>query len=361
MTIAMFAERDPLISLSRACAALDVSRATVHRHTRPKPVRPPRTKPISHRALSDDQRAAVLTVLHSPEHVDQPPREVYGTLLAEGTYLCSVRTMYRLLAGCGESRERRDQRPAVDHAMPQLVATAPNQVWTWDITKLATLATGVFLNLYLILDLFSRYIVGWMVAARETSALAQQLIACSIERAGVTAGQLTLHNDRGAPMTAHSFDALLTTLGIEASRSRPRVSNDNPFSESGFKTLKYQPDFPGRFRDSHHARNWVREFVTWYNQRHHHEGLNGFTPQEVYSGDHVALAQARQQTLNAAYAKHPERWINGPPTLRRTPKAVFINPSPPAATHAPPPLPNEVVPAEPPAFIHPHSSRTIAT
>ena len=361
MTIAMLAERDPLISLSRACAALDVSRATVHRKTRPKPVRPPRTRPASHRALSDEQRAAVLAVLHSPEHVDQPPREVFGALLAEGTYLCSVRTMYRLLAGCGESRERRDQRPAVHHAMPQLVATAPNQVWTWDITKLATLATGVFLNLYMILDLFSRCIVGWMVATRETSGLAQQLIAQSIERTGVTAGQLTLHNDRGAPMTAHSFDALLTTLGVEASRSRPRVSNDNPFSEAGFKTLKYQPDFPGRFRDTQHARGWLREFVTWYNHQHHHEGLNGFTPHEVYSGEHVALAQARQNTLNAAYAKHPERWINGPPVLPRPPKAVFINPAPPAATHAPPPLPNEVVPAEPLAFIHPQSSRTIAT
>lgn len=358
---AVLAQRDPAISLSRACSALDVSRASLHRKARPKPIRPPRTKPVSHRALSADQRAVVLAVLHSPEHVDQPPREVYGALLARNTYLCSVRTMYRLLAGCGESRERRDQRPAVHHAMPRLAATAPNQVWTWDITKLATLVSGVFLNLYMILDLFSRCIVGWMVAARETSALAQQLIARTIVRIGVPAGQLTLHNDRGAPMTAHSFDALLTTLGIEASRSRPRVSNDNPFSEAGFKTMKYQPDFPGAFRDSPHARAWVRDFVTWYNQRHCHEGLNGFTPDEVYSGDHVALAQARQLTLDAAHAKHPERWINGPPVLPRPPHTVFINPAPPLANETTAPLPNEVVPVEPPQFIRYRPTRTIAT
>jgi putative transposase len=358
---ALLAGRDPAISLSRACAALDVSRASLHRKARPQLARLPRTKPVSHRALSDDQRAAVLAVLHSPEHVDQPPREVYGALLAQDTYLCSVRTMYRLLAGCGESRERRDQRPAVHHAVPHLVANAPNQVWTWDITKLATLVTSVFLNLYMILDLFSRCIVGWMVATRETSALAQQLIARSIERTGVPAGQLILHNDRGAPMTAHSFDALLTILGIEASRSRPRVSNDNPFSEAGFKTLKYQPDFPGRFRDSHHARAWVRAFVSWYNERHCHEGLNGFTPHEVYSGDHVALAQARQLTLDAAHAKHPERWINGPPVLPRPPHTVFINPVPPVANDAIPPLPNELVPVDQPEFVKQRQSRSITT
>lgn len=352
---ALLADRDPAISLSRACAALELSRATLHRKAQPARIKLPRSKPVSHRALSEEQRTAVLTVLHSPEYVDQPPREVYGTLLAEDTYLCSVRTMYRLLASRGESRERRDQRPAVHHPMPQLSATAPDQVWTWDITKLATLTSGVFLNLFMVLDLFSRCIVGWMVARRETSALAQQLIARCIERTGVPAGQLTLHNDRGAPMTAHSFDALLTTLGIEASRSRPRVSNDNAFSESGFKTLKYQPDYPGRFRDGQHARAWVREFVTWYNEQHHHEGLNGFTPGEVYSGRHVALGLTRQLTLDAAYAKHPERWINGPPALPLPPKMVCINPAPPAANDTSVALQNEVVPSEPPDIVRQRS------
>lgn len=358
---ALLAARDPTISLTQACSALGVSRATLHRRKRPTVTKPPRAKATSARALSDDQRAEVLAVLHSPEFVDQPPREVYGTLLANDIYLCSVRTMYRLLTGLGESRERRDQRAPVRHAVPRLSATAPDQVWTWDITKLATLTTGVFLNLYVILDLFSRCIVGWMVARRETTALAQQLVTRSIERAGIAAGQLTLHNDRGAPMTAHTFDAMLTTLGIEASRSRPRVSNDNAFSESGFKTLKYQPDYPGRFRDPHHARSWMREFTPWYNEQHRHEGLNGFTPDEVYSGRHVELAMQRQATLDAAYARHPERWIGKPPVLPKPPAIVTINPAPPMTTIASAAAANEVVPAEPSVVSYTNSHKANRT
>lgn len=335
-----------MLSLSAACAALGASRATWHRRRQPKGIRPLRPRAVSARALSVDERATVMTLLHSPRFVDQPPREVYGSLLAEDIYHCSVRTMYRLLSGAGEGRERRDQRVAVRHPTPQLVATAPNQVWTWDITKLATRTLGVFLNLYLILDLFSRYIVGWMVAQRENSALAQHLISRTIQRLQIDPGQLTLHNDRGAPMTAHSFDALLTTLGIEASRSRPRVSNDNPFSESGFKTIKYQPDFPGRFTDPHHARAWMRRFVPWYHDDHRHEGLNGFTSGEVYSGRHVALAITRQHTLDTAYTAHPERWINRPPQLRLPPAIVAINPAPLLTPSTAPPLLNEIVPAE---------------
>jgi len=343
---ALIVERHPLLSLSAACTALGASRATWHRRQRPQVTRPLRPRAVSARALGAEERATVMTLLHSPRFVDQPPREVYGSLLAEGTYHCSVRTMYRLLGAAGEGRERRDQRVAVRHPMPQLVATAPDQVWTWDITKLATGTLGVFLNLYLILDLFSRYIVGWMVAQRENSALAQHLISRTIQRLQIDPGQLTLHNDRGAPMTAHSFDALLTTLGIEASRSRPRVSNDNPFSESGFKTIKYQPDFPGRFADAHHARGWMRRFVPWYHDDHRHEGLNGFTPGEVYSGRHVTLAVTRQHTLDAAYARHQARWINRPPKLPLPPTLVAINPTPPLVPSTAPPLSNEIVPAE---------------
>jgi putative transposase len=195
---------------------------------------------ISPRALSEAERQSVLEVLHTERFVDQPPREVYATLLAEGRYVCSVRTMYRVLASEGEVRERRNQRPPQHHPVPRLEARAPNQVWTWDITKLATLTPGVFLNLYLVLDLFSRFVVAWMVALRENSALAQHLIRQTIERLGIPAGQITLHNDRGAPMTAVSFNELLDSLGVEPSRSRPRVSNDNPYSESHFKTLKYR-------------------------------------------------------------------------------------------------------------------------
>lgn len=357
----LLVQRDPMISLTRACSALGVSRATMHRRKQPPAVKQPRAKPTSARALSQAQRSEVMAVLHSPEFVDQPPREVYGTLLANDTYLCSVRTMYRLLTNLGESRERRDQRAPVHHAVPRLSTTAPNQVWTWDITKLATLTTGVFLNLYVILDLFSRCIVGWMVARRETSALAQQLIVRSIEHAGIGAGQLTLHNDCGAPMTAHTFDAMLTTLGIEASRSRPRVSNDNAFSESGFKTLKYQPDFPGCFHDAEHARSWMRQFTPWYNDQHRHEGLNGFTPNEVYSGRHVELSVERQATLDAAYARHPERWISRPPLLPKPPTIVTINPAPPLPSAAPPALQNEVVPVESSVVSYTNSHRTNRT
>lgn len=358
---ALLAERDRTISLTQACSALGVSRATLHRRKQPAVAKPPRSKPASARALSEAQRAEVLAVLHSPEFVDQPPREVYGALLANDTYLCSVRTMYRLLTSVGECRERRDQRPPVHHAVPRLSATAPDQVWTWDITKLATLTTGVFLNLYVILDLFSRCIVGWMVAKRENTELAQQLIIRSIERAGVAAGQLTLHNDRGAPMTAHTFDSMLTTLGIEASRSRPRVSNDNPFSESGFKTLKYQPDFPGRFRDTQHARLWMRAFTSWYNEQHRHEGLNGFTPDEVYSGRHIELAIQRQATLDAAHARHPERWIGKPPLLPRPPTIVTINPAPPMPINDSEAGANEVIPTEPSVVTYNSSHRVNRT
>lgn len=343
---ALIAARDPLVSQSRACAALGASRATLHRRSQPRVTSAPRSRTKSSRALSEAERIDVLALLHSQRFIDQPPREVYGTLLAEDVYHCSVRTMYRLLSASGESQERRDQRAPVRHAVPRLIATAPDQVWTWDITKLATTTIGVFLNLYLILDLFSRSIVGWMIARRENTALAQQLITRTIARLQIDPGQLTLHNDRGAPMTANSFDALLTTLGIEASRSRPRVSNDNPYSESGFKTLKYQPDYPGRFTDPAHARTWTRRFVAWYENQHRHEGLNGFTPGEVHSGRHITLAVTRQLTLDAAYAKHPERWINRPPKVKLPPARVEINPIP--STPAPPstPLANEIVPAE---------------
>lgn len=355
---ALIAARDPLLPLSLACVALGASRATLYRRRRPKLASQPRSRAKAARALSEPERVDVMALLHSPRFIDQPPREVYGTLLAEDVYHCSVRTMYRLLSASRESRERRDQRALARHPVPHLVATATDQVWTWDITKLATTTIGVFLNLYLILDLYSRYIVGWMIARRENSALAQQLVTRTVERLQIDAGQLTLHNDRGAPMTANSFDALLCTLGIEASRSRPRVSNDNPYSESGFKTLKYQPDYPGRFTDPAHARTWTRRFVVWYHDQHRHEGLNGFTPGEVYSGRHIELAVTRQITLDAAYAKHPTRWINGPPKIKLPPASVVINPAPPITAQTSIPLANEIVPAE--SFVTARVDRRVA-
>lgn len=316
--------------MNRACVAVGLSRATAYRRLRPKP---PFTnefaKPTRRRAarrLSDDERSAIITVLNSERFCDQPPREVYASLLSDGKYIGSWRTMYRVLHEQNAVRERRNHRKPKRHAVPRLEATAPNQVWTWDISKLATHATGVFLNLYVVLDLFSRYVVAWMIAERENSALAKQLFAEAIGRYGVAAGQLIVHQDRGAPMTAHGFTELLGQLGVDRSYSRPRVSNDNAFSESHFHTLKYQPDYPGRFIDMAHARRWTDEFFAWYNDEHHHTGLALFTPSDVYFGRVDAIAERRQQALQDAYVAHPERFVGGPPRVKRPPTRVLINP-----------------------------------
>ena len=312
--------------MNRACEALGLPRATAYRRLRPPMVTcapPPKT---SHRRIPDGEREAILAVLDSERFIDQPPREVYGALLSEGTYLCAWRTMYRVLAERGPVRERRDQREPRHHAVPRLTASAPNAVWSWDISKLATYERGVFLNLYVVLDLFSRFVVAWMVAKHENSALAKQLFREAIERCGVPPGTLTVHQDRGAPMTSHGFAELLTELGVDRSFSRPRVSNDNPMSESLFHTTESQPDYPGRFRDIEHARTWCADFFTWYNAEHHHDRPALFTPQQVYMGHVEAVAARRQQALDEAYQRHPERFVAGSPIVRRPPERVLINP-----------------------------------
>jgi putative transposase len=235
--------------------------------------------------------------------------------------------MYRLLNERGPMKERRNHRDRRSHAIPRLVAEAPNQVWSWDISKLPSHSSGIFFNLYVVLDLFSRYVVAWMVAERENSALAKQLFAEAISRYGIEPGQLIVHQDRGAPMTAHGFAELLGELGVERSYSRPRVSNDNPFSESHFHTVNYQPDYPGRFRDIRHARRWCEDFFAWYNDYHHHSGLALFTPADVYFGRVDAIAERRQVALLEAYAKHPERFVAGPPRVSRPHQRVLINPA----------------------------------
>jgi putative transposase len=323
---ALIAERDPLIAVQHACAALDMPRATLYRHLKPKAVKPAANSRHSRRRLSDAERQAVLDMLHESRFADQPPAQVYAKLLDEGCYLCSVRTMYRLLAEVGESGERRLQRPNTHHPVPRLVADAPNVVWSWDITKLATWAKSVFLSLYVVLDLYSRYVVAWMVAGRENSALAKQLLAEAISRHGIEPGSLRVHQDRGAPMTAHGFLDLLAQLGVDPSHSRPRVSNDNAFSEAQFKTPKYQPDFPGRFRDLEHARLWCAEFFDWYNHHHQHSSLALFTPADVFHGRIEQLIATRQAGLDAAYAAHPERFVHGRPKVARPPAVVAINP-----------------------------------
>lgn len=240
--------------------------------------------------------------------------------------MASVRTIYRVLKEEGETKERRNQRTHRQALVPRLTATRPNEVWTWDISKLATYTKGIFLNLYLILDLFSRFPIAWMVAARENSALAKQLVAQAYTQHSIEPGTVTLHNDRGAPMTALGFVDLLAELGIDRSVSRPRVSNDNPHSESAFKTVKLQPDYPGRFAGPRHARTWFSEFFDWYANHHRHSGLALFTPSDVFYGRVAELAAIRQKSLDAAYKANPERFVKGPPKVKLPPEIVSINP-----------------------------------
>jgi len=316
---------DPRVSVVAACAALGVSRATLYRATCPAAPPTLRQPAPSPRRLGDDERQAMVDVMHSPEFADQPPMEVFARLLSRGIYLASIRTFYRVLAELGESKERRNQRLPRSYVKPSLTATAPNQVWTWDISKLATLQKGVFLHLYVIIDLFSRYVVGWMVAAKECKHLAAQLFAETVARHGIEPG-LTVHSDRGSAMKSDTLAQLLATLGVDQSFSRPHVSDDNPYSEAQFKTLKYQPDYPGRFAGETHARGWLEPFFDWHNDDHQHSGLALFTPAEVFFGCVPAVHAVRQAALDAAYALHPNRFPNGPPKAALPPAEVHINP-----------------------------------
>lgn len=308
---------------AQACRALNVPRHWCYpdRRRRNRTSVPAGTG----RGLSEVEQQRILDELHSERFLDAAPRQVYATLLSEGTLLGSISTMYRLLARRQETPERRNQRPAQHHLKPQLQATAPDQVYTWDITKLPTLTRGVYLCLYVILDLFSRYAVGWMVSRKENAALACHLFLEVLSRRAIDPGQLIVHQDRGSPMIAHSFGELLSDLGVQRSFSRPRVSNDNPFSESQFKTTKYWPSYPGRFRDADHARQWCGEFFPAYNQRPH-EGLALFTPEDVYTGRIDAVWAIRQAAMDDHYAAHPQRYVNGPPQVPRPTAVAAINP-----------------------------------
>jgi len=315
------------VPLAVACRAIGLPRATLYRSRRPRPVQESKARAPSPRRLSDEERRAVIDTLTSPEFADQPPAEVFATLLSRGVYLASIRTMYRLLAThFGKVPDRRAQRLVRHHAPPSLEATMPNQVWTWDITKLAGPERGVFYSLYVIVDLFSRHVVGWMVAERETTQLAQHLFTDTCTSHGIVPGSLTVHADRGGPMRSDGLAQLLAGLGVERSFSRPRVSDDNAFVESHFKTLKYQPDYPRRFDSLLHARAWLQRFFAWYGDHHHHSGLALFTPADVFYGRVPQLAAARQAALDAAFSAHPERFPNGAPLVTLPPSRVAINP-----------------------------------
>ena len=332
--ITVLQSRSPSLPLTRACEALCLNRSTVYAYQRraenDTPPKRCRQNSVQPKALTAEERETVIDTLNSEKFADQPPKEVYQRLLENGQYLCSVSTMYRLQRDRGESGERRQQRPAQHHAVPRLLATSPNEVWTWDITKLPLIRRGVYLSLYVVLDLFSRYIVSWMLSHKENSALAKQLMEETVVRYQIAPGQLTLHQDRGSPMTAHGYLDQMLELDITCSHSRPRVSNDNPYSESQFKTQKYQPDYPGRFNDINHARLWIKEYVDWYNTEHHHSGIAGFTPEQVFTGSYHEIAKSKQQALDAGYQKHPKRFAKGRPAVSMPSKVVAINPIKPS-------------------------------
>jgi len=318
------AELGPRLGIAPTCAALDIARASFYRQLQPRPERRPRPTPA--RALTQGDRQAVLDTLHEPRFVDLAPAQVYATLLDEDRYLCSERTLYRVLAANAEVRERRDQLRHRHFAAPQLLATRPNELWSWDITRLRGPAKWTYYYLYVLLDVFSRYVVGWTVAPRERAALAEQLIGESCARQRIVPGQLTVHADRGAAMISKPVALLLADLGVTKTHSRPHVSNDNPFSESQFKTLKYRPDFPERFGSIEHARHHSQDFFPWYNTEHHHVGLGLFTPHDVHHGLAEAKRKQRARVLAEAFARHPERFPNGCPLPRPLPTAVWINP-----------------------------------
>ena len=321
------AESAPELGVAPLCRALDVPRATVYRvWRRERNAVQSRPRPKPARALSDDERQQVLDVLHEPRFVDQPPAQVYAALLDEGRYLCSERTMYRILHAEGEVRERRNQLEHPPYAKPELLATGSNEVWSWDITKLKGPVKWTYFYLYVILDIFSRYTVGWMVAARESAALARRLIAESCAKQEIVQEQLTLHADRGSSMRSKCVAQLLGDLGVTKTHSRPHVSNDNPFSESQFKTLKYRPEFPARFGCIEDARAFCVDFFAWYNSVHHHSALGWLTPEDIHYGRGPHRVETRQQVLDIAYTVHPERFVRKGPQAPQLPEAVWINP-----------------------------------
>jgi putative transposase len=331
VTDTAIAELAPHIGVRDACQAVGAAQASYYRRHRSSPP-PARPEPIPHRdrhqprALSQAERQAILEVLHSERFVDMAPAEVWATLLDDGVYLGSISTFYRLLRQAGETRERRRQATHPATVKPELVAYQPNSVWSWDITKLRGPAKWTYYYLYVILDIFSRYVVGWMVATRESAGLAEVLIRQTCAKQGIAADQLTIHADRGSSMTSQPVALLLADLGVTQSHSRPHVSDDNPFSESQFKTLKYRPDFPGRF-DSIEAARWhCQSFFAWYNDDHRHGGLGLYTPADIHYGTAEAVRDKRAAVLTDAYRAHPERFTRKPPQPPHLPTSSWINP-----------------------------------
>jgi putative transposase len=310
-------------SVSAACESLGVPRSSFYRARQPKSE--PKPRPTPERALTQEEKEQVRQTLNSERFQDSAPRQVYATLLDDGEYLCSWSTMYRILNEHQEVRERRDQLRHPNYTKPELLATGSNQLWSWDITKLKGPAKWIYYYLYTILDVFSRYVPGWLIAECESATLAKQLIAESCVKQRIEPDQLTLHADRGSAMRSKTVAHLLADLGVTKTHSRPYVSNDNPYSESQFKTMKYRPDFPERFGSIQDARAWARPFFRWYNHEHHHSGLGLLTPVTVHYGQAQTVIEQRRKVLLAAYAAHPERFVRGEPKPPSLPTEVWIN------------------------------------
>ena len=321
-----------MTSTKQACALLGASRATLYRHRRPPAEPKPRgPRPAPTNGLSEAERQHVLGLLRSPEFCDLAPAQVWARLLDDGIYLCSISTMYRLLRAAGETRERRRQRTHPARTKPELIATRPNQVWSWDITKLQGPTRGVYYELLVIIDIYSRYVIAWTVAAAESGQLAEAFIADALARHHIRRDELTIHADRGTSMTSKPVAQLLVDLGVARTHSRPHVSNDNPYSEANFKTLKYCPAFPGRFGSIHDARAFCEPFFDHYNHVHRHTGIGLHTPASVHYGTATEIRAQRTATLNAAYTANPTRFRHRPPTPPALPTAAWINqPSPEA-------------------------------
>jgi putative transposase len=327
-------EVTPIVGTRPACAAFGIAPATIYRRRRPTTprMRKPRAQPA--RALTTQEREAVHDVLTSERFVDRSPAQVWATLLDEGRYLCSERTMYRVLNERGEVRERRDQLRHPAYSKPELLAEQPNQLWSWDITKLLGPAKWTYYYLYVILDIFSRYVVGWTVQYRESASVAKALIAQSLTQHGIAPGQLTIHADRGSAMTSKPVAFLLADLGVTKTHSRPYTSTDNPYSEAHFKTLKYCPGFPDRFGSVEDSRTFCQPFFDWYNHEHRHTGIGLMTPAAVHFGKAAAIHANRAHVLAAAHAAHPERFVRGAPRPPALPTAAWINqPEPQEAAH----------------------------
>ena len=319
-------ELTPIVGTRPACRALGAAHATIYRRRRPPTPRAARPRPAPARALSEAEREAVLAELHSERFVDSSPAQVWATLLDEGRYLASERTMYRLLAvRHGGVRERRDQLAHPPYQAPELLAERPNEVWSWDISKLKGPAKWTHYCLYVILDVFSRYAIGWTVQRRESAELAKALIAQACEQQQIRRDQLTVHADRGPSMTSRPVAFLLSDLGVTKTHNRPYTSTDNPYSEAQFKTLKYRPGFPQRFDSIEHARAFCREFFDYYNDRHRHSGIGLMTPATVHHDRAHAVHTDRARVLDAAYATNPDRFVRRAPTPPPVPVAAWIN------------------------------------